>query len=100
MSRILMGFVLYAFSNLATDIAVSDLLTRLNSPSSLFGRSASVADDDFFNEPSTMRPEMTAAAAQKDEDNRVQDDSARSKDCSYDLTARGTRVVRRAAPVA
>ena len=59
-----------------------------------------MADDDFFNEPSTMRPQMTAAAAQKDEDRRTQHDSSTSKANSYDLTARGTQTIHRAALVA
>jgi hypothetical protein len=58
-----------------------------------------MADNDFFNEPSTMRPRLTAAAAQKENDathQRAVDDLG----ISYDMNARGTRTLHRAAPVA
>jgi hypothetical protein len=84
------------------------LLLRYNStytdhiirPLSLFSRSTSTADDDFFNEPSTMRSQMTAAAAQKDEESRPQEEPATCNGNGYDLTAKGTRMNHQAAPVA
>jgi hypothetical protein len=98
MARALIGLFLYASEALLQACARNTDIYF--SPSSIFSRSSSTADDDFFNEPSTMRPQMTAAAAQKDDDGRVQDDASTTNGNTYDLTARGTRTIHRAAPVA
>lgn len=100
MASILLGLVLYAVS-LRHDRCCCD--TYADSPCSstaLFGRSSSTADDDFFNEPSTMRPRLTAAAALKDDDGLPLTESSNNMDHFYGFTARGTRTIYRAAPMA
>jgi hypothetical protein len=60
MAAYLLGFILY-FSLLSIPATMLKILMRLlfsTGFNSTVGR-----DDDFFNEPSTMRPRMTAAAA-------------------------------------
>lgn len=47
-----------------------------------------------------MRPRLTAAAAQKDEEGATSGEAPTNKDNFYDITARGTRINHRAAPVA
>jgi hypothetical protein len=58
-----------------------------------------MADNDFFNEPSTMRPRFTAAAAYKEGETHHQD-SINDFKVSYDMTARGAQTLHRAAAVA
>ena len=44
-------------------------------------------DDDFFNEPSTMRPRLTAAAAK--DSGSVEDPAALSTSPTYQVVAKG-----------
>jgi len=48
--------------------------------------SAQVSDDGFFNEPSTMRPQLTAAAAK---DSSIDDLSSLPTASTYQVIARG-----------
>lgn len=47
-----------------------------------------------------MRPRLTAAAAQKDEEGTTNREASTGKGHFYDITARGARANRQAAPVA
>ncbi|ETI21786.1 hypothetical protein G647_05855 [Cladophialophora carrionii CBS 160.54] len=52
--------------------------------------STAPSDDDFFNEPSTMRPRLTAAAAAAaKESGSTQDSASLSTSSTYQVVARG-----------
>ncbi|KAK5455077.1 hypothetical protein LTS15_005797 [Exophiala xenobiotica] len=59
--------------------------------------SAQVSDDGFFNEPSTMRPQLTAAAA-KDNYSATDDDLSSSSPSLPSSTASTYQVIARGLP--
>jgi hypothetical protein len=59
--------------------------------------SAQVSDDGFFNEPSTMRPQLTAAAA-KDNYSATDDDLSSTSSSLPSSTASTYQVIARGLP--
>jgi hypothetical protein len=78
-------------SQLNTKLVSTDLL---RSPS-FFSNTTASNDDDFFNEPSVMRPRLTASAANNKDENTSTNAVSSPVDSShaYSVTARGANVM-------
>ncbi|KIW31270.1 uncharacterized protein PV07_02932 [Cladophialophora immunda] len=98
MAAYLLGFVLYALLSLPVSLQFDHTLvvhyplaTMIKSLMRLlFSTGFSFEnhrDDDFFNEPSTMRPRLTAAAAK--EDGSTEHLASLSSPSTYQVVARG-----------
>ncbi|EXJ59255.1 hypothetical protein A1O7_06687 [Cladophialophora yegresii CBS 114405] len=99
MAAYLLGFVLYFSPVPFPYLAVPDLSLPICATANMIKdlmrllfstgfSSTAPRDDDFFNEPSTMRPRLTAAAAAK-ESGPTEESASLSTSSAYQVVARG-----------